>query len=101
VVLASSRNPREFIQRRGRVLRKAPEKYRAVIHDAVVRPPSPGDDAFRSLATGEIARALEFADHALNESSGLALRRLAIEWDIDLEEAAGGGFEVDAMQEDG
>ena len=38
LILASSSNPREFIQRRGRVLRRAPGKYRAVIHDAMVVP---------------------------------------------------------------
>ena len=38
LILASSSNPREFIQRRGRVLRRSPGKYSAVIHDALVIP---------------------------------------------------------------
>ncbi len=38
VILASSQNPRQFIQRRGRVLRVCPRKYHAVIYDAVVVP---------------------------------------------------------------
>ncbi len=40
LILASSRNPREFIQRRGRVLRKTPGKNVAYIHDVVVVPSS-------------------------------------------------------------
>ncbi len=38
IILASSQNPRQFIQRRGRVLRVCPGKYKAVIYDAVVVP---------------------------------------------------------------
>lgn len=38
IILASSRNPRQFIQRRGRVLRQADNKDKAVIHDLVVLP---------------------------------------------------------------
>lgn len=37
--LASSGNPREFIQRRGRILRKAPGKEYSVIHDLIAVPP--------------------------------------------------------------
>ena len=40
LILASSQNPRQFIQRRGRVLRKVPGKHLAVIHDAIVVPTS-------------------------------------------------------------
>ena len=38
LILASSKNPREFIQRRGRVLRKTPDKFAAEIHDTIVIP---------------------------------------------------------------
>ena len=37
-ILASSSNPRQFIQRRGRVLRRSPGKLEAEIHDFVVTP---------------------------------------------------------------
>ena len=37
-ILASTSNPREFIQRRGRILRKSPGKEHAVIHDLVALP---------------------------------------------------------------
>jgi len=39
-ILASSNNPREFIQRRGRVLRKSPFKDMGIIHDFVTIAPS-------------------------------------------------------------
>lgn len=38
-VLASSTNPREFVQRRGRILRLAKGKSEAIIHDYIVVPP--------------------------------------------------------------
>jgi len=38
ILLSHSRNEREFVQRRGRVLRTAPDKEQAVIHDLVVLP---------------------------------------------------------------
>lgn len=37
--LASSSNPRQFIQRRGRILRTHPNKKYSVIHDFIVSPP--------------------------------------------------------------
>lgn len=80
LIIASSKNPREFIQRRGRVLRVAPGKTRAEIHDVLVDPPeSSSEDTFHSLALGEIARAIEFARHAENPSALLDLEGFAIE----------------------
>lgn len=38
IFCASTGNPRQFIQRRGRILRKHPDKHMAVIHDLVVAP---------------------------------------------------------------
>jgi len=74
-ILASSRNPREFVQRRGRVLRKFPGKKFAEIHDFIVVP-SPLDDVKyldsqtlsveRRLLRGELARVSEFASVAIN-----------------------------------
>jgi superfamily II DNA or RNA helicase len=95
LIAASSRNPREFIQRRGRVLRVAPGKYRAEIHDVIVDPPSGrGDDPYRSLVLGEIARASEFARHAENASGALEIERFAIEHGVDPDHlAAASGME--------
>lgn len=38
-LMASSTNPRQFIQRRGRLLRNFPTKQRALIYDFIVSPP--------------------------------------------------------------
>jgi superfamily II DNA or RNA helicase len=86
VIVASSRTTREFIQRRGRVLRAAPEKRIAIIHDLLVRPPAnPGAERnpFSSIAEAEVARAAEFARDAVNIATRTQLVGLCIEWDID------------------
>lgn len=85
-IIASSRNPREFVQRRGRVLRRHPEKRSAVVHDLFVLPPK-GDDvsSFESLVLSELARAYEFAGHAVNPAVELQVRRIALEYGIDVD----------------
>ena len=83
-ILASSQNPRQFIQRRGRVLRKSAEKNLAVIHDAIVVPIDPQSESEQiSLLKAELIRALEFANSALNKGAGADLRRIALEMGID------------------
>lgn len=71
IILASSGNPKEFIQRRGRLMRKSPStgKEKAVIYDFVVL----GDDGdgMDGLRQKELQRIHEF--------SGLALNREEIE----------------------
>lgn len=81
-ILASSTNPRQFIQRRGRVLRRADGKDRAEIFDFVVLPPldelSPGSNEFntlRNLVKREMSRVLEFADLATNGPQAKELLR--------------------------
>lgn len=69
VILASSGNPRQFIQRRGRVLRPHPGKERATIFDMVVLPPELDREALeveRNLLRKELRRFVEFADLADN-----------------------------------
>lgn len=87
LILASSKNPREFIQRRGRVLRTAPNKALAYVHDAIVLPPkgSPGDAETTAdpITAGELARAVEFAQHADNPASAADLQQIAIEAGIE------------------
>jgi len=86
-LLASSTNPRQFIQRRGRLLRKAEGKTRAHIWDFIIRPPDMGgqsDDATfnveRRLFQRELRRIVEFCktaengDAALHELEGLRQR---------------------------
>ncbi|MDY7020312.1 MAG: DNA phosphorothioation system restriction enzyme [Cyanobacteriota bacterium] len=69
VILASSRNPRQFVQRRGRILRPHPQKERATLFDMIVLPPDLGRetlDVERNLLRNELKRFLEFADLADN-----------------------------------
>jgi superfamily II DNA or RNA helicase len=69
VILASSSNPRQFIQRRGRILRPHPGKDRATLFDMIVLPPDLGRESLeveRNLLRKELKRFLEFADLADN-----------------------------------
>ena len=95
LILASSRNPREFIQRRGRVLRRSPGKALAYLHDVIVTPVSREDDAGTgSILQGELARAIQFGASAINPACVADLRRMAAEFGIDFD-TAHDGFEVD------
>ncbi|ABA21819.1 Type III restriction enzyme, res subunit [Trichormus variabilis ATCC 29413] len=69
VILSSSGNPRQFIQRRGRVLRPHPSKERATIYDMIVLPPDLDRETIeveRNLLRKELRRFVEFADLADN-----------------------------------
>ncbi|MBF2015694.1 MAG: DNA phosphorothioation system restriction enzyme [Rivularia sp. T60_A2020_040] len=69
VILASSSNPRQFIQRRGRILRPHPNKERATIFDMIVLPPDLDRKTLeveRNLLRKELRRFVEFADLADN-----------------------------------
>ena len=70
-LLASSRSPRQFIQRRGRILRRAPGKERATIHDFIVTLPESVAtlDHERKLFGAELLRVAEFAGLAKNHAS--------------------------------
>ncbi|GGD08283.1 DEAD/DEAH box helicase family protein [Pontibacillus salipaludis] len=74
-LIASSGNPKEFVQRRGRVLRKHPDKKFATIHDFIVIPPdiqdvTSGEDDYynmvRSQLKKEFLRFKEFSGLAIN-----------------------------------
>lgn len=69
VILASSGNPRQFIQRRGRILRPHPGKERATLFDMIVLPPELDRETLeveRNLLRKELRRFVEFADLADN-----------------------------------
>jgi len=71
-ILASTTNPRQFIQRRGRILRKSGGKEKAFIHDLVVIPPLNEDyrknlEYKKSILAREMPRFAEFASLANNE----------------------------------
>lgn len=94
LVLASSQNPRQFIQRRGRVLRKAPGKMKAVLHDAVVVPVDMENESEQmALVKSEFCRAIEFAEGALNKSASTHLQKIAVELGLDIETLANKGIE--------
>ena len=65
--IASTTNPKEFIQRRGRVLRRCPGKARACIYDFIVVPsPDSIPEVAKYLLGREMPRFAEFADLAEN-----------------------------------
>ncbi len=72
IILASSGNPRQYIQRRGRILRPFPGKNEAIIHDFIVIPKiSKYHDPSlfeleRKILKKELIRYEEFAKTALN-----------------------------------
>lgn len=81
-ILASSTNPKEYIQRRGRVLRRAPGKAYAEIYDFITLPRPLGDvcgmteeevSGDRSLVINEIRRMLEFSSAAQNSMDANSL----------------------------
>ena len=79
-ILASSTNPRQFIQRRGRVLRLSPEtgKEFATIYDFIVILPektlSVSDFKIeRALLEKELTRVNEFANLARNKNAALSI----------------------------
>ncbi len=77
VILASSGNPRQFIQRRGRILRPHPGKQRATLFDMIVMPPELERETWeveRNLLRKELRRFVEFAD--LADNAGAARKKL-------------------------
>ena len=81
-ILAGSTNPKEYVQRRGRVLRRFPDKTCAVIFDFVTLPIALDHlDQFdadvingvKSLASREIIRIKDFAEIAENPFESDAL----------------------------
>jgi len=84
IILASTTNPREFIQRRGRLLRRAKGKKIANIYDMIVAPKFDSSDqsevvnAARKIMGKELLRVDEFAADAVNsiDISGKVLSRM-------------------------
>ena len=98
LILASSQNPREFIQRRGRVLRRFEGKALAYIHDVLVIPRKDSEEEMESTASiigPELARAVEFGHFAENPSCFTDLERIALTFKVSLPELAQKGYEED------
>ena len=73
IFCSSTGNPRQFIQRRGRILRTHPKKDIAIIHDLIVVPDlslsDSNSDTFRterSLVEKELERVMYFASLSIN-----------------------------------
>jgi len=67
IILASDTSERQFIQRRGRILRKALDKEKATLIDILVVPPI-GDEQVK-LITSEVKRIKHFAKTASNKAT--------------------------------
>ena len=71
LIIASSTADREYVQRRGRVLRRAPNKISAEVHDLLLTDPQGG-----ALTRSEALRALEFVRLARNPGARERLKAL-------------------------
>lgn len=75
IIMSSTSNPREYIQRRGRVLRRSHNKKRAIIYDLIVMPKfnnnSTSGEIERKIRKKEMERYKEFARTAINSAECL------------------------------
>ena len=70
IFCSSTGNPRQFVQRRGRVLRKSKGKDKAKIWDLIVAPPNVMNDSIgieRNMFISEVKRIVNFAALADNQ----------------------------------
>ena len=86
-ILASSRDPRQFVQRRGRILRRSPGKNIATIHDFIVvlslKRSLKSEYAIR-LIKSELTRVNEFASLSQNHfESYELLREVLVRYDLE------------------
>ena len=79
IIMSSSTNPMEYVQRRGRVLRKSPGKKIATIFDMVVLPDDDGLELTRNIRSTEIKRLYDFIESAKNK---LECYSILEEWGI-------------------
>lgn len=94
-ILASSTNPKEYVQRRGRVLRKFPGKSHAVIYDFITLPVDINQvdqydssiiESVKGLAVREITRMKDFASIAENPyDSDLMISEIQHSYNIESE----------------
>lgn len=86
-ILASSRDPRQFVQRRGRILRRSPGKELATIHDFIVILPEGQKDESgyaKRLIKSELERVAEFSSLSQNRAEAYeALAPTLREYDLE------------------
>lgn len=97
LILASSQNPREFIQRRGRILRKSKGKIFAHLYDAITIPRIEEAENIKSLSIvmGELSRAIQFGSGAENPACISDLKNIAVDFRIDYNTIREEGMEDD------
>ena len=87
VLIASSRNPRQFIQRRGRILRRSDEKEKALIYDfVVVLPEISVTSEYRSIdfLRNELHRVADFARNSLYPMNSIEpIKPWLIKYDLE------------------
>jgi superfamily II DNA or RNA helicase len=84
IFCASTGNPRQFVQRRGRVLRLHKDKLFAVIHDLVVVPAITNDDSSyemeRNQVRSELERVIDFSNLSMNTIDTYQVLRPVLEY---------------------
>jgi superfamily II DNA or RNA helicase len=90
IFCSSTGNPRQFIQRRGRILRRHPAKNFAKIFDLVVIPMvaygSPSFDSERKLVQKELERVVHFAYMAINKYEAVeGLKKICEYYQLNLD----------------
>ena len=93
IFMASSGNPKQFIQRRGRILRKSEKtgKTSAAIYDILVTPPIPNESTSlslseRKLMAKELLRHKEFALIANNKKEAIQrIKKITETFNIDFD----------------
>lgn len=96
LILASSKNPREFIQRRGRILRKAEGKNYSYLFDSIVLPnnmSNSSDDKTSIIVKSELSRSIQFGEWSVDKSCVTLLKDIAIKYNINYKEISEGGYE--------
>ena len=88
IFCASTGNPRQFIQRRGRVLRLHDDKNFATIHDLVVIPRSQDEDTFqmeKGILRKELERVVDFSRLSMNKMDTYSVLEEALDYyDLNL-----------------
>jgi len=89
IFCSSTGNPRQFIQRRGRVLRLHKDKIHATIHDLVVVPEFGVDESNykmeRNLVMKELERVIDFSNLSMNKNDTYeALKNVLDNYNLNL-----------------
>lgn len=97
LILASSQNPREFIQRRGRILRRSPGKNYSRLFDAIVVPNSvdegEAEDPRLNIIEAELCRAIQFGEWSEDKTCVTKLKAIAIKFGLNYNTINEGGIE--------